>query len=108
VIIDSSYHGQGASREAAALLPRYLGLQVVLAKSFARIHWQSLINFGVLPLTFATGADYEGIAPGATLRFNDIIATLKASRDVQVELEGFAAPINVHHDLSAHQIEMLA
>jgi aconitate hydratase len=107
VIIAGSNYGQGSSRENAALAPRYLGIQVVIAKSFARIHWQNLINFGVLPLTFADGADYERIAPGATLLIKNTIATLKAGRDIRIEFEDFAAPIAVHHDLSPYQIDML-
>ena len=49
-IIGGENYGQGSSREHAALAPRYLGLQLVIAKSFARIHWQNLINFGILPV----------------------------------------------------------
>ena len=56
-------YGQGSSRENAALAPRYLGLHAVLARSFARIHWQNLANFGVLPLTFAGPGDYDLIEP---------------------------------------------
>jgi len=52
IIVAGSNYGQCSSRENGALAPRYLGLQMVIAKSFARIHWQNLINFGVLPLTF--------------------------------------------------------
>ena len=53
MIVAGANYGQGSSREQAALFPRYLGLEVVIAKSIARIHWQNLVNFGVLPLTFA-------------------------------------------------------
>ena len=51
-------YGQGSSREHAALAPRYLGLRIVIAKSFARIHWQNLVNFGILPLTLVDAAEY--------------------------------------------------
>ena len=54
VVVGGRNYGQGSSREHAALAPRFLGLRVVIAKQFARIHWQNLVNFGVLPLTFAT------------------------------------------------------
>ena len=50
-------------------VPRYLGLQVVLAQSFARIHWQNLVNFGVLPLTFNDPADYDTLVPGNVSSF---------------------------------------
>ena len=51
-IVGGENYGQGSSREHAALAPRYMGLQLVIARSFARIHWQNLINFGILPLNF--------------------------------------------------------
>jgi aconitate hydratase len=108
IIVAGSNYGQGSSRENAALAPRYLGLQVVIAKSFARIHWQNLINFGVLPLTFTNVADYNSIPIGATLRINGVIPLLKAGPDIQVQFTGFAAPVTLHHDLSPHQIDMLA
>ena len=60
-VIGGDNYGQGSSREHAALAPRYLGLQVVITKSFARIHWQNLVNFGIVPLNFANPADYEKI-----------------------------------------------
>ena len=56
-IVGGNNYGQGSSREHSALAPRYLGLRVVVAERFARIHWQNLINFGVLPLTYAESAD---------------------------------------------------
>src|SRR5262249_11504273 len=52
VIVAGRNYGQGSSREHAALAPRYLGLRIVLAIQFARIHRDNLVNFGVLPLTF--------------------------------------------------------
>jgi|SRR5215469_10650808 len=108
IIVAGSNYGQGSSRENAALAPRYLGLQVVIAKRFARIHWQNLSNFGVLPLTFVNTADYDRIPKGTTLRVNGLIPLLKAGPDIQAQFEGFAAPITLHHDLSPHQIDMLA
>src|SRR3990170_1805794 len=59
VILGGDNYGQGSSREHAALAPMYLGIKLVLAKSFARIHWTNLINFGIVPLTFADPADYD-------------------------------------------------
>src|SRR5690606_30787980 len=63
-IIAGFNYGQGSSREHAALAPRYLGLRMVLVKDFARIHWQNLINFGILPLQFANEADYDTLEAG--------------------------------------------
>ena len=56
-------YGQGSSREHAALVPLYLGIRAVVAKSFARIHRDNLINNGILPLTFANEGDYDDISP---------------------------------------------
>ncbi|MCU0561333.1 MAG: hypothetical protein MUD16_14215, partial [Desulfobacterales bacterium] len=66
-VIAGDNYGQGSSREHAAIAPRYLGLQVVIAKSFARIHSQNLVNFGILPLTFVKAEDYERMSQGDTL-----------------------------------------
>ena len=67
VIVGGSNYGQGSSREHAALVPMYLGIRAVIAKSFARIHAANLINAGILPLTFADPADYDLIAQGDRL-----------------------------------------
>jgi aconitate hydratase len=61
IIVAGNNYGQGSSREHAALAPRYLGLQAVIVKSYARIHRKNLINFGILPLLFKEEADYEAI-----------------------------------------------
>ena len=68
IIIAGSNYGQGSSREHAALVPMYLGIRCVIAKSFARIHVANLINAGILPLTFADPADYEALRQGDGLR----------------------------------------
>ena len=68
IIIAGSNYGQGSSREHAALVPMYLGIRCVIAKSFARIHVANLINAGILPLTFADPADYEALWQGDRLR----------------------------------------
>lgn len=61
-IIGGSNYGQGSSREHAALVPMYLGIKAVIAKSYARIHCANLANAGVLPLQFLNEADYDGIS----------------------------------------------
>lgn len=72
IIIGGSNYGQGSSREHAALVPMYLGVRCVIAKSFARIHGANLINAGILPLTFADPADYDWVTQGRQLRLTDI------------------------------------
>ena len=61
IIIGGENYGQGSSREHAALVPLYLGIKAVVAKSFARIHVANLVNAGIIPLTFANPADYNDI-----------------------------------------------
>ena len=78
IIVGGSNYGQGSSREHAALVPMYLGIRCVVAKSFARIHVANLINAGILPLTFADPADYDALAQGAHLRIDNIRAGMAA------------------------------
>ena len=72
VIIGGSNYGQGSSREHAALVPMYLGIRCVVAKSFARIHVANLINAGILPLTFQNPDDYDRISEGQNLELRNI------------------------------------
>ena len=67
IIIGGVNYGQGSSREHAALVPLYLGIKAVVAKSFARIHVANLVNFGIVPLTFEDPADYDKIDEGDIL-----------------------------------------
>ena len=75
-IVGGENYGQGSSREHAVIAPRYLGLRAVLAKSFARIHWQNLANFGVLPLEFADPADADRVSRDDVLGFTGLRGTL--------------------------------
>ncbi len=72
VIVGGSNYGQGSSREHAALVPLYLGVRAVVAKSFARIHVANLINVGILPLTFKNPEDYDKLKMNDTLTFSDV------------------------------------
>lgn len=78
IVVGGSNYGQGSSREHAALVPLYLGVRVVIAKSFARIHAANLINAGIMPLTFANADDYDLLAQGDVLKLSDIFAGLDA------------------------------
>lgn len=78
-IIAGHNYGQGSSREHAALCPSYLGIQVVLAKSFARIHKDNLINYGVLPVTFTDEFNYDELGIGNKLDINNIAQSLKTN-----------------------------
>jgi aconitate hydratase len=76
LVVAGHNYGQGSSREHAALAPAYLGVRAVIARSFARIHWQNLVNFGVLPLSFADPADLEKIALGDELALAEVRSAL--------------------------------
>ena len=73
IIIGGSNYGQGSSREHAALVPMYLGIRCVIAKSFARIHVANLINAGILPLTFADPDDYDALEQDHELTLEGIV-----------------------------------
>ena len=77
IVVGGSNYGQGSSREHAALVPLYLGVRAVIAKSFARIHAANLINAGILPLTFADPADYDRLEQGEALEITGIDDGLK-------------------------------
>jgi aconitate hydratase len=110
-ILGGRNYGQGSSREHAALAPRYLGLRVVLAKSFARIHQQNLVNFGVLPVTFVDPQDYDRLEQGDKLLLLDIEDQIKQAYEnggVTLEVSGGRdAEIEVSHSLSKREIEVL-
>jgi aconitate hydratase len=72
IILGGENYGQGSSREHAALVPMYLGIRCVIAKSFARIHVANLINAGILPLTLANADDYDALEQGAALSLDNI------------------------------------
>ena len=80
IIVGGSNYGQGSSREHAALVPMYLGVRCVIAKSFARIHIANLINAGILPLTFENPADYDDLEQDNTLRMTGIRAGMEKGR----------------------------
>lgn len=72
IVIGGENYGQGSSREHAALVPLYLGVRAVIAKSFARIHQSNLINAGIIPLTFEKSDEYERVKEGDTLEINNL------------------------------------
>jgi len=84
VIVGGENYGQGSSREHAALAPMYLGVQAVLARSFARIHQANLVNFGILPLLIS-GDDYARLEPGDLLRMQGLRAAVQAGQPITVE-----------------------
>ncbi|MEA2113754.1 MAG: aconitate hydratase [Thermodesulfobacteriota bacterium] len=105
-VVGGDNYGQGSSREHAALAPRYLGVQVKLVKSFARIHKANLINFGILPLTFVDPSDYDKVEQGSDMVIPGIRKALADGADtVTVEING--NPIQAKIDLSKRHREIL-
>ncbi|MBQ7599641.1 MAG: aconitate hydratase [Clostridia bacterium] len=85
IIVGGSNYGQGSSREHAALAPLYLGIRAVIAKSFARIHRQNLINAGILPLEFVDPADYDTVSQGDTLEISGILSSIDGDGIIPVK-----------------------
>lgn len=107
-IIGGENYGQGSSREHAALVPLYLGVKAVIAKSFARIHMANLINSGIIPATFKNAEDYEKIDQGDKLVFPDILDCIENDKPIKVvnETKGLEIPLIV--TLTDRQRAMIA
>jgi len=106
-VVGGVNYGQGSSREHAALAPMYLGLQAVIAKSFARIHHANLVNVAILPLTFMDEADYAGLEQGDELEMCDVHAALRAGRPITVHNLTKGTSFQVRYDLTPRQVEVL-
>jgi aconitate hydratase len=107
IILGGENYGQGSSREHAAIAPRYLGVSAVLAKSFARIHRQNLINFGILPLIFNNPADYGDIEQGDILALDNIQKTIQEKQPVIVKNKTRSKNYTLKHSLSPRELKIL-
>jgi aconitate hydratase len=108
VIIAGDNYGQGSSREHAALAPRYLGIRVKIAKSFARIHKANLVNFGIVPLIFKDPSDYDVIQQGDILTFSNI-RSLIANGESEIVVESKGRIFTTILDVSEKErLELLA
>ena len=106
LVVGGDNYGQGSSREHAALAPRYLGVEVKLVKSFARIHKANLINFGIVPLTFVDPADYDKIETGQELLIPAIREKIAAGAET-LTLEVGEARIEARLEISPRHREIL-
>ncbi|MEK4026989.1 MULTISPECIES: aconitate hydratase [Bacillaceae] len=106
-IVGGMNYGQGSSREHAALAPRYLGLRVALVKDFARIHWQNLVNFGILPLTFIHEEDYDSLNQGDVLQLSELRNKIQQGNEFTINVKGNTQLIHVKHSLSERQVEVM-
>src|SRR6056297_3227396 len=107
VVIAGENYAQGSSREHAAIAPRYLGQRAVIAKSYARIGWQNLANFGIAPLEFINDEDYESIDQGDILKVENIREQLQAGEKVTVKNISKGNEFTVRHTLSGRQLKSL-
>lgn len=106
-VIGGTNYGQGSSREHAVLGPRYLGLRAVIARSFARIHWQNLINFGILPLTFDDPEDYGRIAQLDQVLISNVRNAIQNGSRLPVENLTRNETYHCSHTMTPRQIDML-
>ena len=88
IIVGGSNYGQGSSREHAALVPLYLGVRAVVAKSFARIHVANLINAGIIPFTFENADDYDKLSQGESLSIDNVFAAMESGKATLVTSAG--------------------
>jgi len=107
-IVGGENYGQGSSREHAALVPMYLGIRAVIAKSFARIHRDNLINFGILPLTFSDPSDYNKVGQNDVLEIDNINETLLKGLELDVRNVTRNTTFKVKSQMTSRQIGIVA
>ena len=107
LVVGGYNYGQGSSREHAALAPRYLGLRAVLAKGFARIHRENLINFGILPLVLAVAEDWDRIQQGDVLCIEALRTVLPSGSLITVVNATREELYQTHHGLSPREIRVI-
>lgn len=110
IVVAKDNYAQGSSREHAALAPKYLGQAAVIANSYARIAWQNLVNFGILPLEFIDIADYDKIEQGDEVSFRNLREDVQNRKEIEVVVKkksGGEASFKTRHSLSDRQINIL-
>ena len=107
VILGGANYGQGSSREHAALVPLYLGIKAVVAKSFARIHVANLINFGIVPMTLANPDDYDKFTEGDALEIEGFAEAVASKNEAILVNKTTGEKAKLCLTLSARQREML-
>ena len=107
LIVGGNNYGQGSSREHAAIVPKYLGVKIIIVKSFARIHWQNLINFGILPLTFFNPKDFEKINQDDVISASDLHSIIRNGTKISLLNETKNETYETEHTLSERQIEII-
>jgi len=106
-VIARQNYGQGSSREHAALVQRYLGVVIVIAETFARIHRANLINFGIVPLLFSQPGDYDRINPDDELVFPDIYLDIKSGKSETIGVKKNPLSLKFFLKLSPEEREII-
>jgi aconitate hydratase len=107
VVVGGMNYGQGSSREHAAIGPRHLGVRAVIAKSFARIHWQNLCNFGILPLIFVNPDDWGKIEQNDLLAMDDVRNIIQKRTVIKIMNKTKDESYDAGHAMSDRQINMV-
>ena len=107
LIVAGENYGQGSSREHAAIAPRYLGVRAVIAKSLARIHWQNLINFGILPLTFENPQDWERVERDDVLTLPNVREAIQRGERLEVIDKNKGHTFQALHSMSERQVRIM-
>jgi aconitate hydratase len=103
VIVAGESYGQGSSREHASICPSYLGVKIVLARSFERIHAANLVNFGIVPLTFVREGDYDAVEGGDRLEFAGVRRQVAGETRFSIQNRTRGTAIEVSCDLTERQ-----
>lgn len=107
IIVGGENYGQGSSREHAAIAPMYLGVNVVIAKSYARIHRANLINFGILPLKFLKHEDHDKIGTGDRVLLEGVWKSLKGNYPYAIYNPTKNYSFEVYSDLNDREKDIL-
>jgi aconitate hydratase len=107
VLVAGENYAQGSSREHAAIAPRYLGQIAVVAKSYARIGWQNLANFGIVPLELEDPADYERIDQGDEIQARGLRRALENGTPIVLRNRTKGRDIRTTHSLSERQVQLI-
>jgi aconitate hydratase len=107
IIVGGLSYGQGSSREHAAMCPMYLGVKVILAKSFERIHMANLINFGIIPLTFKNEDDYDKVEQGDEIEIPNIRNIIKEGKTLLIKNKTKKVEFEAEANFSHRQREII-
>ncbi len=107
LVVAGENYAQGSSREHAAMAPRHLGQQAVIARSYARIGFQNLVNYGIIPFLFVDPADYEKVDKGDILAFKRVRESIMKDQPVEVVSSNGNSTFRVYAELTTRQKKVL-